>query len=105
MTVGNQTNSGDIDNKLSDMAVAWRDLCQKAVNLSTEINGQGNGLAALQALGYDLADANDAQRFIAYFNTLAGCYYGTVQQGGSGGTGAAEFDFHNATSVLWAGRI
>lgn len=105
MTVGNQTNSADVDNKLSDIAVAWRELCQKAANLSTEINGQNTGLATLQALGYNLQDANDAQRFIAYFNTMAGVYFGTVRQGGDGSAGSATtFDFHNATSVLWAGR-
>jgi len=39
-----------------------------------------------------------------YMNTIAGCYYGTVQQGGSGGTGATEFNFNNALSVLWGGQ-
>jgi hypothetical protein len=94
-----------MDNKLSDLAVAWRDLCQKASNLSVEVNGQNTGMTYLQGLGYDLAEATDATRFIAYFNTMAQIYYGQLQQGGQGGTGATTFDFHNATSVLWAGRI
>jgi hypothetical protein len=94
-----------MDNKLSDLAVAWRELCQKASNLSVEVNGQNQAIPYLQGLGYDTSEANDAERFIAYFNTLAQIYYGQLQQGGQGGTGATTFDFHNATSVLWGGRV
>lgn len=84
-----------------------RDLMQQVVNLSTWINGQGNGLAYLEQLGYSsqadeenpggISDAQMALNLIAYLNTVAGVYFGTATQ-------ASEFDFNNQLSQLWNGR-
>jgi hypothetical protein len=113
--VGTQPNNATINNQITGLALQMRDLMQQASNLSTQINGTGQGLAYLKAVGFDGTNANpqnpsnmtDAQwalQVIAYFNTLAGCYFGTVQQGGNGGTGATQFNFHNALASLWNGQ-
>lgn len=114
MSVGNQASNGNVDGILSNISVGVRDLMETAVNLSTWVNGGGNGIAYLAQLGYSTApsstnpggvsDAQLASNYISYFNTLAGVYYGTVQQGGNGGTNASTFNFNNALAPLWAGR-
>lgn len=114
MSVGGQGSSGTVDGVLSNLAVSVRNLMQDATDLNTWINGQGNGLTYLSQLGYStvpsatnpggLSDAALALQYIGYFTTLAGVYGGTVQQGGSGGTGATTFNFNNALAPLWAGR-
>lgn len=114
MTVGVQPSNGSIDGILTNLAVGIRDLLLAATNLSTEINSQGNGVAYLGQLGYNTApsatnpggisDAQLAANYIGYFSTLSGVYNGSVQQGGSGGTGATTFNFNNALSQLWNGR-
>jgi hypothetical protein len=112
--VGTQPTNATINNQLTSIAVQMRNLMQQAANLSTQVNGTGQGLAYLEEMGYasaandsnpgDQSDAAWALEVIAYFNTVAGCYYGTVQQGGSGGTGAATFDFDSALASLWNGQ-
>lgn len=112
MTVGTQANSQQIDAKLTQLAVQTRNVMTAVNYLNTQVNGQGNGLAVLEAAGYSsgdnpdnpgsMSDAAYALQKLAYLSTISGCYYGTVQQGGTGGTGAAEFDFDNALSTLWA---
>lgn len=112
MTVGTQANSQQIDARLTQLAVQMRNVMANVTYLNTQVNGQGNGLAVLEAAGYSgggnpdnpgsMSDAAYALQKLAYLSTLSGCYYGTVQQGGAGGTGAVEFDFDNALSTLWA---
>lgn len=102
MSVGTQASKSSVDQNLSTLAVQLRGVMQAAKSLNTYVNGQNTGLAALQALGYSAADAATALQLIGYLNTLAGAYYGTVQQGGSGGTGAILFNFDNALAQLWA---
>jgi hypothetical protein len=104
MTVGNQGNSGQVDSLISNLSVNIRNLMQSAVNLSTWVNGQGNGQTFLESLGYDSGDAATALSAIAYLSTVAGCYYGTVQQGGTGGTAATMFNFNQELSQYWAGQ-
>jgi hypothetical protein len=109
--VGAQPNNANINNQLTNMAVQVRILMQQAVNLSTQVNGTGEGLAYLESIGFssaantanpgDQSDAAFALQVIAYLNTIAGVYYGSVQQGGSGGTGASTFNFNNALAILW----
>lgn len=41
---------------------------------------------------------------INHMATCAGCYKGTVQQGGSGGTGAILFNFEDFLTHLWGGQ-
>ncbi len=107
MSVGQATGSGQVDTDLINYALGMRDLMQQITNLSTWINGQGNGLAYLEQLGYSSAsnpdnpgsvsDAQMALNLIAYLNTVAGVYYGTATQ-------ATTFNFNNELSQLWNGR-
>lgn len=114
MSVGGQTSNVTVDQKLTDLAVDLRDWCQRAANLDTEINGGGQGLQVLETLGYqgaanpnnpgNMTDAQYAQTLIAYLMDIAGVYYGNVQYGGSGGSGAVKFNHNIALAPLWAGR-
>lgn len=107
MSVGGQGNNGTVDSALTNSAVGMRNLMQGIINLSTWINGQGNGLAYLEELGYSsaanpenpggISDAQFALNLIAYLNTMAGLYYGTATQ-------STAFDFNNELSQLWAGQ-
>lgn len=107
MSVGQAVGSGQVDINLINYSVGMRDLMQNVVNLSTWINGQGNGVAYLEALGYSSAsnpdnpgsvsDAQMASNLIAYLNTVAGVYFGTATQG-------TTFDFNQELSQLWNGR-
>jgi hypothetical protein len=114
MSVGGQTSSASVDQRLTDLAVDLRDWCYKVTNLNTEINGGGQGLQVLETLGYQgapnpnnpnsMTDAQYALQLIAYLSNVQGVADGTVQQGGSGGTDAIKFDFNQALSTVWAGR-
>lgn len=88
---------------------------QAAVNLSTQVNGTGQGLEYLESIGYssapnpenpgDQSDAAWALQVIAYLNTVAGVYFGGVRQGGDGTAGSAvAFNFNNALAELWNGQ-
>lgn len=106
MSVGNQASSSTVDIALTDYSVQLRDLMQDISNLSVWVNGQGNGLAFLEGLGYSnaanpnnpggVSDAQLALNMISYLNTVAGVYYGTATQ-------ATTFDFNQELSQLWAG--
>jgi len=112
--VGTQPTNATINNSLTSLSQQLRNLMEAAQDLSTQINGTGQGLQYLEAIGFgsaanpsnpaSMSDAAYALQLIAYFNTIAGVYYGTVQQGGSGGTGASTFNFNNALAVLWNGQ-
>jgi len=114
MSVGNQSTKASTDQTLSSIAVQMRNVFQLIENLNTQVNGGGSGLAYLESIGYgntsnpgnpgSQSDAAYAQSLLAYMNTVSGVYHGTVQQGGSGGTGASDFDFDSALAPLWAGQ-
>lgn len=104
MSVGDTINEATMNQNLSSLAVQLRNLMWQIQNLSLGINGQGSGLAVLEALGYDSGDAATALELIAYMNTVAGVYYGSTQAGGSGGTGAVAFNYNQALSQLWVGQ-
>jgi hypothetical protein len=82
-----------------------------AVNLSTQVNGQGNGVAYLASIGYStvpsvtnpggVSDAQLASNYVNYLSNITGVYYGSVASGN--GT-AITFNFNNALSPLWNGR-
>lgn len=97
MAVGGQATSATVDVALTNVAVQMRAVMQQAVNLSTWINGQGTGLATLEALGYTAADAATALSMISYLNTVAGVYFGTASQG-------TAFDFNQELAQVWAGQ-
>lgn len=108
MAVGDQTNKASNDASLTDFAVTMRNLMTKIKRLDTQTNGQGNGLAYLQSIGYSNAanpanpggqsDAAWALQATAYLNTVAAVYFGTATQG-------STFAFDNALSELWAGQL
>lgn len=102
MAVGNQANMTSLNNTVSILAVQLRNLCSQISNFEEFITTQGT--AGLEALGFSSGDASTMVTMVDYMSTIAGCYNGSVQQGGSGGTGAVLFDFDNALSGLWAGQ-
>lgn len=114
MSVGLQTGSDSFNQTLTNYALGLRTLMQNIANSNEWINGQGNGLAFLESIGYgstpntgnpgSVSDAQLALNMLAYLNTVAGVYNGTVQQGGTGGTGATTFNFNQELSQLWAGQ-
>lgn len=98
MTVGRQSSSGDIDAAITQIAVQMRNVMQQAANLSQQVNGQGEGLAYLEAAGYTAQDAPTALQAIGYLNTPAAIYYGKATQ-------ASEFDFDQELSQYWGGQL
>lgn len=107
MSVGVQTSNVGIDQSLTDLAVGVRNVMAKIARLNTLVtNGVvGDALTTLEGMGYNPTDAARALALIGFLNTVSGVYFGSVQQGGAGGTGASVFDFDNALSVLWAGQL
>ena len=107
MNVGSQASSGTVNAQLTSFATSMRNLMQQVANLSTWVNGQGNGLTMLEDLGYSstanpnnpggVSDAQLASNMIAYLNTVAGVYFGTATQ-------ATTFNFNQELSQLWAGQ-
>lgn len=97
MSVGRQTTSNEYDQLITSVSVQMRDALRAAYNLSRQVNGQGNGLAVLQAAGYSADDAAVAQAAISYLNTVAGVYFGNATQ-------ASAFDFDQELSQYWGGR-
>ena len=102
MTVGNQGTEASVNNLLSSLAVQLRGVCDEIRTQQTYITTLGQ--AGLEAIGFDAADAASVIQMMNYLGNVAGVYYGTVQQGGSGGAGAILFDFDSALSGLWAGQ-
>ena len=102
MTVGFPATQQSLNTRLGGVALAVRNAMQAASALFEYQNGLG--LAGLEAAGFSAQDAASFQQMAGYLNTLAGVYGGTVQQGGSGGTGASQFNFDNALSVTWGGQ-
>jgi hypothetical protein len=114
MPVGGQGNSNQIDQQLTGYALNLRNLMTSITNTSQWINGQGNSLTFLESIGYsstantsnpgNVSDAQLALNMLSYFTTISAVYYGTLQQGGTGGTGATTFNFNQELSQLWAGQ-
>ena len=108
MPVGATIGSGQIDNTITALAIAMRNIMQQVVNLNLAVNGQGAGLAYLQSIGYsgtanpanpgDVSDAALALSMISYLNTMAGVYFGTAAQ-------TPAYNFNQQLSEIWAGRV
>jgi hypothetical protein len=106
--VGAVIGSNQVDNIITALAVNLRDICRQISNLNLSVNGQGAGLAYLQAVGYSntanpanpgsVSDAALALSMISYLNTVAGVYFGTATQG-------TTFNFDQQLSEVWAGQI
>lgn len=97
MSVGAPITSDQISRQITDLAVQARKVMQAIVNLSVNVNGQGDGAAFLEAAGYNADDAATAQNAISYLNTVAGVYFGTAAQ-------PTEFNFNQQLSQYWAGQ-
>jgi hypothetical protein len=108
MPVGATIGFGQVDNIMSSLAVQMRDVMRQVYNLNLTVNGQGQGLAYLQSIGYPstpnpanpggVSDAQLALNMIAYLNTVAGVYFGTAVQ-------TPAYNFDQQLSSLWAGRV
>jgi hypothetical protein len=102
MAVGIPASDGSINSALTKNALALRDIMVSIAQLQEFMVALG--LTGLEAIGFSSADAATALSMASYMNTVAGCYLGTVQQGGTGGTGAITFNFDNALCPLWGGQ-
>jgi hypothetical protein len=101
MSAGNPVTAQALNQRLGQVAVQMRMVMESASDLFKVANGLGSGGLQAAPIGMDSATASDYELKSGYLNTLAGVYYGTVQQGGSGGTGASQFNFDNALSTAW----
>lgn len=97
MAVGNQASVATVNQELSDIAVAMRNVLQRASNMSRWINGQGGGQASLVAMGFSSQDAAAVLTNLSYLNTVSALYFGDAAQ-------PAPFNFNNQLSQLWAGQ-
>lgn len=102
MAVGNQATPQTLNAALGQVALNLRAVMERVNDLAKYATAAGT--AGLEAAGLDASDAAAYLQATGYLSTLAGVYYGTVQQGGSGGTGAADFNFDAALSVLWGAQ-
>ena len=115
MPIGSTIGSSQMDNILTALSVRLRDVMTSIDQTNLAVNGGGAGLAYMQSLGYSntpnpqnpgsKSDAQLALDTLAYLNTVAGCYFGKVQQGGTGGTGASTFNFHQQLASVWGGQV
>lgn len=107
MPVGATLSKDQINNMITAYATRLRDLAKDISDLSLRVNGQGQGLAFLEAAGFGsdpnpanpggVSDAALAQSMISYENTVAAVYYGQAAQ-------PDEFDFEQELSQVWGGQ-
>lgn len=100
MAVGNQANltQASVNAYAAQMALQMRNTCQQSLAFNAAIVALG--LAGLEAIGFSPADAQTMINMAADMAQVAGVYNGTVQSGGTGGTGAILFNFQNALTAL-----
>lgn len=94
MSVGTQPNQGNINQTLTQLALAIRDLANQMVDQRAYLNKLGT--TGLEAVGFSAQDAATVLTMIDYMGTVADLYHGTATQ-------ATEFDFEDALTPLWAG--
>lgn len=102
MAIGAQTNQGNINQTLTVLAVALREQADQILHQWAYINKLG--LSGLQGLGFTAGDAQSVLDAVNHMATIAQVYKGTVQQGGTGGTGAILFNFEDSLTPLWGGQ-
>lgn len=97
------TNPQQLNIAVGSLALGLREQMQKIQEFAEWFNKLQ--LTDVETLfGLSAADATQLQTDISYMANVAGCYYGTIQQGGSGGTGAILFNFDSALAGLWGGQ-
>jgi len=94
MAIGNDPNMAQINSQIAQLAGTWRSTAQQTLAFQAYVVGLGT--AGLIAKGFTSGDATSIINMANYMGTLAGVYGGTVQQGGTGGTGASLFNFQSA---------
>jgi hypothetical protein len=98
MPIGNQPNVQQLNSQAAQLAGTWRTASQQTLELQAYVTGLGQ--AGLVALGFASADATAFINVVNNMATMAQIFTGTVQQGGTGGTGASLFNFQNALVAL-----
>lgn len=108
MPVGAPMGSSHMDNILTSLAIQLRDVCRDISNLNLSVNGQAQGLAYLQEIGYSntsnpanpgsVSDAALALSIISYLNTVAAVYFGAAAQ-------TPAFNFDQQLSEVWSGQV
>ena len=107
MPVGSTIGSDQMNNIITSLAVRLRNVMRDIYNTNLGVNGQAQGLAYMQSIGYSntpnaanpggVSDAAYALNMISYLNTVAALYFGTATQG-------TTFNFDQALSQMWAGQ-
>ena len=99
MPIGNEpTTSFQVNNQAAQLAVQLRSVMQAIIIFQEWVAKKG--AAGLQDIGFNSTDANAMLYQSGYMNTVAQIYYGNLQQGGTGGSGASTFDFSDALTTL-----
>jgi hypothetical protein len=101
MAIGQQTSTGNINQMLTQLAIQWRDLSNQTLQQWAFLNKLGQD--GLETLTFTSDDATAVLTAIDQMVQPAQVYKGTVQSGGTGGTGAILFNFEDAQTPLWAG--
>ena len=103
-----QISTGLLSPLITQLAIRLQDAAVTIANLNLSVNGQGQGLAYLQSIGYSnasnpanpgsVSDAALALSTISYENTVAGVYFGSAAQ-------TPAYNFHQQLSAVWAGQV
>ena len=93
---------------ITQLATRLQNAAVTIANLNLSVNGQGQGLAYLEGIGYSgdpnaanpggVSDAALALSTIGYENTVAAVYSGTATQD-------PAYNFHQQLSGVWAGQV
>ena len=108
MPVGATVGSDQVNNIITSLAVQLRNVMQEIRNLDLSVNGQGQGLAYLESIGFSSgpnpanpggeSDAALAQTTISYLHTVAQVYFGAAAQ-------SPAYNFDQQLSSVWAGHV
>lgn len=103
-----QIATGLLSPLITQLAIRLQDAAVTISNLNLSVNGQGQGLAYLQGIGYpnvpnpanpgSVSDAALALSTIGYENTVAAVFFGTASQ-------SPAYNFHQQLSAVWAGQV
>ena len=102
MAIGAPTDPANLNGDITSLAQQWRDAALGSERLAAWVSKQPDDATVAAKFGIAETDVPQLRTDIGYLSTLAGVHNGTVQQGGSGGTGASLFNFGDALTV-WAG--
>jgi hypothetical protein len=107
-----------MDNILTSLAIQMRDVMRNVSDVDLSVNGTGAGLAYMKQIGYSdvvatsnpnnpggITDAAWALQVLQFLNTNSKVYFGLLQQGGTGGTGATIQNFNQQLAGVWGGRV